>query len=80
VALVEDGRSLTVDVERIARWGGVDSLRRRLESEMNGDVDGGVIEDFSGMLFFIQYQPTSTNVKDTRPIQVPHTCYYPIYR
>jgi len=48
VALVEDGRSLIVDVERIARWGGIESLRRRLESETNGDIDGGVIEEFTG--------------------------------
>ncbi len=50
VMLVEDGRSSVVDMERIARWGGVDSLKKRLESEIGGDIDGGVIEDFTGEL------------------------------
>ncbi len=53
VALVEDGRSLTVDMERIARWGGMESLKRRLKSEINGEVDGGVIEEFAGELNFV---------------------------
>lgn len=47
---MKEGRSLTVDLERIARWGGVESLKSRLESETNGEVDGGVIEEFSGEL------------------------------
>lgn len=46
--LIDEGRSKTIDATRVARWGGPVQLVSRLENEIAGHFDGGVIEDLRG--------------------------------
>jgi len=48
--LADEGKSKTIDANRVARWGGVEQLGIRLRNEVSGYFDGGVVEDLKGEL------------------------------